>query len=63
MRVKELIKVLEGCNENSEVFFEETNMSEGVGSITMVNSVFEVGIRENDAQPWNVVRVVLSNDN
>ena len=67
MKVADLIKALNKCDRESEVFFEETTMIKDggieTGSISMVNSVYEVGIRKNDSEPWSVSRVVLSNDN
>lgn len=66
MKVSELIKLLEKCDQDCEVFFEETTTKEEdgieIGSITTVNSVQEVGVREDESQPWKVERVVLSNE-
>lgn len=66
MKVSDLIKALSKCDENNEVFFEETTtVNDGgieVGSISIVNSVYEVATRENDSKPWKVTRVVLSNE-
>ena len=66
MKVSELIKALEKCNKDCEVFFEEgvTEKENAlwVGSIKSVTSVFEVGVREHEENPWHVERVVLSHD-
>ena len=64
MKVHELIKALNQCHDDTEVYFEETTTRKEhgieVGSITAVNSVYEVGTRLNEYQPWCVERVVLS---
>lgn len=66
MKVHELIRVLNNCHDDAEVFFEETTTRKedgiDVGNITAVNSVYEVGTRQNEYQPWHVKRVVLSYD-
>lgn len=66
MKVHELIKALNNCHDDAEVFFEETTTRKehgiDVGNITAVNSVYEVGTRLNEYQPWCVERVVLSSD-
>lgn len=64
MKVSELIKALSKCNKDSEVFFEETQTRKEdgieIGVTSLVNSVYEVKIRENDNDPWKDCRVVLS---
>jgi hypothetical protein len=66
MKVSELIKVLEKCDKDCEVYFEETqtHKEDGieVGVMSVVNSVYECGARENDSISWNKIRVVLSTE-
>lgn len=59
MTVEKLIKVLEKCDKNSEVFFEETTADkDGIYSVCIVNSVYEVALKEKEQ--WKPLRVVFS---
>ncbi len=66
MKVKSLIKALEGCDPELDVYFEETQTKteDGVelGKYSMVDAVYEVGVKENEDEDWKVTRVVLSNE-
>ncbi len=66
MKVSELIKRLEKCNSDCEVYFEETQTKDEdgitVGQYTIVDEVYEVGVRGENEEKFNTVRVILSSE-
>lgn len=52
MTVLELTKILLDCHDDAEVFIDDV----------AVNSVYELGVRENEYQPWCVKRVILTSN-
>ena len=68
MKVAELIKALEKCEPDLEVYFEEeqTTTDDGIelGAYVPIDTIFEVGVRPLDSnEEFKLTRVILSNEN
>ena len=63
MKVAELIRRLQKCSPDVEVYFEETQVSRKdgilIGKYSLVNEVEEHCIRESDDELWQPQRVLL----
>ena len=63
MKVSKLIKVLEKCDKNMEVYLQDSvpKKEDGVMvySINQLDSVYEVKVKEEGSDEWTIARVEL----